>query len=133
VGILSPKPLASWAGEPANEVTICTDGACVVVTAVGDFDAWSLNALRSGLAHGARSAPRMRLDASAVTFVDAATLGVLVATRRIAQANACAFEIVAPSPQVRRVLAVTGLSHLLGPPDGAPTPGPGAPAARVPD
>jgi anti-sigma B factor antagonist len=113
---LQAAPAPPRRGDALNEVRISiAQDECVRVTATGEFDAWSLNSLRSALTHGARSAPALRLDASGLTFADAATLGVLVATRRIAQANGCAFEIVDPSLQLRRVLRLTGLPHLLSP------------------
>jgi anti-anti-sigma regulatory factor len=124
-----PTAVPASPGDAVNEVTILVDDGSVRVTARGEFDACSLNALRSALAHGARSAADLQLEASGVRFVDAATLGVLVATRRIAQANGCAFEIVDPS----LAAAARAAPHRSAPPVDHRAAGPVAPpgAART--
>jgi anti-sigma B factor antagonist len=53
------------------------------------------------------------VDLSAVTFMDASTVGVIVASRNRLRLRRQSLEVRAPSPQARRVLELCGLSHLV--------------------
>ncbi|HEY6308630.1 MAG TPA: STAS domain-containing protein [Candidatus Angelobacter sp.] len=53
------------------------------------------------------------LDLALVTAIDAAGLGLLVFLHTRAAGRGCALKLCAPSPQVTRVLALTGLDSVL--------------------
>lgn len=58
------------------------------------------------------------VDASQVTFVDAATIGVLIAARNALRSQSRHLTLRAPSERVLRVLDLCGLGQLAG--DGSP-------------
>jgi anti-anti-sigma factor len=62
------------------------------------------------------------LDLSGVTFLDSRGLSVLLHARRRVLRLGGSLRVVAVSPQVLRVLRVTGLHHLLLADDDAPPP-----------
>lgn len=53
------------------------------------------------------------LDLSRVKAIDAAGLGLLMFLHTRAAARACSLKLLAPSPQVRKTLAVTRLDSVL--------------------
>ena len=52
------------------------------------------------------------VDLSGVTFMDASTIGALVAAHNRARGRSRELSVRAPSPQARRVLDLCGLAHL---------------------
>src|SRR5215469_3644516 len=72
----------------------------------------SLTRLREALITqmGARE---ILLDLSQVTAIDAAGLGLLVFLHTRAAGRGCSLKLLAPSPQVRNVLALTRLDSIL--------------------
>jgi anti-sigma B factor antagonist len=64
------------------------------------------------------------VDLSGVTFMDASTIGTLVAARNRLRATARSLSVRAPSPPARRLLDVCGLERLIdehSAPDAQPT------------
>jgi anti-anti-sigma factor len=88
----------------------------VVVCPVGELDLAVADELRSALARAVEFAHRgVRIDLGAVTFVDSTALAALVHAWRHAERRGIALCVVRPAPNVRRVLAITGLERLLCP------------------
>lgn len=91
-------------GEPNFTATAVLTGDRVVVTVTGEVDMATAGAmLRAATRDGAGAAT---LDLRAVTFFDSAAIQALV---RLADRYAGAFEVL-PSPQVVRVLEISGLA-----------------------
>jgi anti-anti-sigma factor len=90
----------------------------VVVQPYGELDLSTVGALEEALGDACGSGLDVVVDLSDVDFVDARTLGVLVATSRRLEAAGCPLSIVTPRPWVRRVFELTGSEHLLQPPPG---------------
>jgi anti-anti-sigma factor len=88
----------------------------VVVCPVGALDLAVADELWSTLARAVDFARRaVRIDLDAVTFVDSTALGAFVRAWRHAEGRGIALCVVRPAPNVRRVLAITGLEGLLCP------------------
>lgn len=85
----------------------------VLVTVAGELDIATAPKLRVQLAGLARSGQQVIVDLSQVSFCDAAGLGVLAgAARRAAAAGGC-LQLAAARPQLRRLLAITGMDHRI--------------------
>ena len=56
---------------------------------------------------------RVLVDLSAVTFMDASTVGAIVGSRNRLQSRAKSVEVRSPSTAARRVLELCGLAHLI--------------------
>jgi anti-sigma B factor antagonist len=95
-------------------------GEGIVLEVSGELDMSAVDAFRQAVAEAAVGAAFCSLDLTAVTFMDSAGLGALVAAHRDA-VDAGAVVAVRPSPPVLRLLGVAGLLHhfALDPP--APT------------
>ena len=96
-----------------SSVTI--DGAYpTVVSLRGEHDAETAPALWNTLA-GAVTLDDAALvvDLRDVSFMDAATIGVIIRTRNLLHLHSRSLIIRAPSSCARRVLVLCGLSHLL--------------------
>jgi anti-anti-sigma factor len=101
---------------------LCSDGAAVVsqperplrLRIAGELDAVTSapmrRALREAFDGGARD---VVLDVGAVTFMDAAALGMLLGAHRLFTGAGGALRLTNPQRGVRRVLEVTALDHLL--------------------
>ena len=80
-------------------------------------------ALQSGLEQALRSAPsRLVVDLSAVRFLDAPGLRVLVEAAQSAAEQGAALHLAHCSPEVLRLLDAAGAAHLAAPTRAAPTP-----------
>lgn len=53
------------------------------------------------------------VDLSAVTFMDASTVGAIVTSRRLLRSRLLSLEVRAPSPTARRLLDLCGLVSLV--------------------
>jgi anti-sigma B factor antagonist len=77
-----------------------------------DLDIQTTDAVRdAGLDALAAGADVLRLDLSDVPFIDSTGLSALVAIRNEAEATAATLILERPSRQVRRLLALTGLTE----------------------
>jgi anti-anti-sigma factor len=82
------------------------------VNASGEFDLATADVLISALDEACGTGRDVQLDMSAVSFIDASTLGVVVRARETLAAHGCKIEIVRPARIVRRLLGLTGLESL---------------------
>jgi anti-anti-sigma factor len=88
--------------------------ACTIARLEGDLDIATVPELRERLL-GLLS-PGVRLliiDLSGVSFSDVAGLAVLIGTQRRATARGMVVRLVAPRPQVVKLLRITGLDRRL--------------------
>lgn len=71
--------------------------------------------LHEGLQAAARrGAQELRLDVSGLDFIDSVGIGLLVAQKRRAVSEERLFVVVAPNPNVARLLEMMGLTEYLG-------------------
>ena len=90
------------------------DHHAAVVTASGEVDLFTAPRLHAALVEAASGgAPALLVDLSAVTFIDSAGLGVLVAAFKRSRAHGGALHLVVPPGRVRRPLEVLGLDAVL--------------------
>jgi len=85
------------------------DGNDAIVVATGEIDVHTASALHDAIDR-APAGTRVVVDLSAVTFMDSSGLGVLVAAQ---QRRAGALVVRGPCASVAKVLAYTGLDHVL--------------------
>ncbi|WP_436535191.1 STAS domain-containing protein [Actinoplanes sp. HUAS TT8] len=87
----------------------------VVIVPEGDIDAESAGALRQVLRQAVETPgfTALEVDMGRVSFLDSTGLGVLVATRKAAQARGITFRLVNPGAMVRMLLQVTNLEETL--------------------
>ena len=86
----------------------------VSVTISGEIDIATSPAMGDALAAG-RGPAHLEVDMSAVTFMDASGIGVLLAARQRAVDGGGSLTLRAPSWAVRRVTGILGLDELLLP------------------
>jgi anti-anti-sigma factor len=105
-------------------LTVTTDrtGETVVVTLVGELAAGTTFRLEPELERLTRGtgARTLVVDMSGVTFMDSASLGLLLATQQRLQADGVRFVVANPSAAVRRILELTGAGVALSPTDWPP-------------
>ena len=88
------------------------EGTRVEVT--GELDAYTAPQLRSFVDELlGRGGTRVVVDLSQTLFVDSTGLGVLIGAARKCEARGGELSLDAPTPQVYRVLQMTGLSETL--------------------
>lgn len=84
-----------------------------LVTVAGEIDIATAPQLRARLTELASSGQPVIVDLAQVSFSDAAGLGVLAAAARQAAAASGSLQLAGPQPQMRRLLAISGLdSHI---------------------
>lgn len=80
----------------------------------GDLDIATTPALRERLLSALSPGVRLLvIDLSGVSFCDAAGLAVLIGTQRRARARGITVRLVAPRPQMAKLLSITGLDCSL--------------------
>ena len=95
-------------------VTSAEDQHAVVVTVSGEVDLFTVPRLDAELVEATSSGvPALLVDLRAVTFIDSAGLGVLVAAFKRCRAHRGAMHLVVTSREVRRLLEVLGLDAVL--------------------
>ena len=86
----------------------------VVAALTGELDLATVGEMKASLAEAATDVGgHVVLDMSAVTFIDAAALGVLVEAANKSQASGGSFGLRNLTPAVERVLRITGLHESL--------------------
>lgn len=85
----------------------------VRVTASGEVDVASAPRLSEALVGAIDSGRGVALDLSAVSFMDSSGLRTVVVANQAALDASTEFAVVAVSPVIRRLFAVTGLSELM--------------------
>jgi anti-sigma B factor antagonist len=94
------------------------DGA-VRVALSGELDLSATDRLRARLAELHRSGRRVRLDLSALEFIDCSGMGIIVGALADARADGWALEVDrSVSPLAQRVFALAQIESALWPPDG---------------
>ncbi|SNY25502.1 anti-anti-sigma factor [Paractinoplanes atraurantiacus] len=94
---------------PTDRITSVTLAGAAVVELHGDIDVEVAEPLQDQLADGLERRDDILVDASDVSLIDCASLGVLIQAHQRADRRGCRFCLVAPSPAMRRTLAGTGL------------------------
>jgi len=87
--------------------------AVPVVTAPEEIDITTAYALRAALASAARGHATVVVDMTRTHACDTAGLHVLVRAHRRALAQGGELRLAMPSPDVRRLLAITGLDRVI--------------------
>ncbi|HLX50143.1 MAG TPA: STAS domain-containing protein [Streptosporangiaceae bacterium] len=101
--------------NPGLDLSAHTAGGITIAELAGELDIASAPVLREQLLSLLRpGSSRLVIDLSKVSFCDASGLAVLVSTGRRARLLDGFLRLAAVSPQVGRVLNITGLDRYLG-------------------
>lgn len=96
-------------------LTISEHDGVVVVAPVGEFDIAGADLLRSAFTQSlAGSGHRLVVDLAGVTFLDSMALGAIIGAGRRAAEHGGWVRLVAPRPNVRRILRLTEVDRVLG-------------------
>lgn len=85
----------------------------VLVAAAGEIDISTVPRLRGVLRTVTAGGRRVIVDLDQVSFIDATGLGALAGAAGRAAAAGGSLNVTAATPHIRRLLAITGLDHLL--------------------
>jgi len=103
--------------EPLH-LTTSRQGATVIVHVSGELDIATTSVLRDHLLdilremyNGHRKIDEVVMELSRLSFIDAAGLGALVSIHDHARRNATPLLLAGISPQVKRLLLITGLDR----------------------
>jgi len=96
------------------EISSQMRGDALIVSVRGDVDLATAPLLDSALAELWQPPDRLVIDASGIAFMDSTGLGVLVKCAARARDEGGSVALVAVTPRVRKVLAITGLDSHLG-------------------
>jgi anti-sigma B factor antagonist len=86
---------------------------CVIVTAAGEIDIFTVARLREVLLTLADSGQPVIADLDQVTFLGAAGLGALAGAARRAAARGTSLHLACARPQTRQLIQLTGLDRTL--------------------
>jgi anti-anti-sigma factor len=87
-------------------------GGVARISATGEFDLFTAEILASSLDEACSHGLSVELDMSAVSFIAASALGIIVHAHRSLTANGCNIEIVRPAAAVKRLLRLTDMVWL---------------------
>lgn len=88
-------------------------GEVAVASLQGEIDMDTVSQVRSELQAALEQQPRVLvIDLSGTSFIDSSGLGALVAAARRAALAGCTFCLAGATPNVSRILAVTGLDRV---------------------
>jgi anti-anti-sigma factor len=98
-----------------DDLTLRTtqDGTTAIVAAAGEIDISNVGDLREEVFNATQGCDRVRLDLTAVEFIDSAGLGCLLELRSTLHARDIVLEIAAGDGPVRQAVEITGLGELL--------------------
>jgi anti-anti-sigma factor len=82
------------------------------ISATGEFDLFTAQILADSLDEVCSRGLSVELDMSAVTFIAASALGVIVSAHRSLTDKGCNIEIVRPADAVKRLLRLTDMGWL---------------------
>jgi stage II sporulation protein AA (anti-sigma F factor antagonist) len=99
--------------NPPHIATTVVDGA-VVVSPVGEFDIASVDLLRATFVEALATSPQIVLDLSGTRFLDSMALGTIVGAGRRTSEEGGWIRLVAPTPNVRKVLRITEIDTVVG-------------------
>ena len=91
---------------PCGQLLVSRNGAGAVLTAIGELDLATTEAMRDALN---RLAGNVLVDLSRVTFLDSSTIGVLVGSRNRLVSNGGDLRLRRPQEAVRQSLELVGL------------------------
>ena len=95
-------------------VGLTYSGSEAVITLAGELDLASAPVLHELLLEAASGgADTITMDIKRLTYIDSAGLGVLVSAHKRLESNGGSLVISAPTAQIMRVLAVSGLTRYL--------------------
>jgi anti-sigma B factor antagonist len=99
----------------ASEVLVIASTAhdVAVLEVVGDIDVESCGVVRDEVRSAEERAATVVIDLRRVAFLDSAGLGVIAGAATRAKQEGRRFELLAPSPPVRQVLSLFGLTSLV--------------------
>jgi anti-sigma B factor antagonist len=89
------------------------EGSIAIVTASGEIDLSNVGELRAAVTEAAEDCDRLRLDLTAIDFIDSSGLGGLLELRSTLRARNVTLEILAGDGPVRQAVEITGLGELL--------------------
>jgi stage II sporulation protein AA (anti-sigma F factor antagonist) len=98
--------------DDSLEVTVVNANGRAIVFVRGEIDLASGQAFRNALSQAQQGAPDVIVDLSDVVFMDSTGINALTEAHRRAPEQG-SVRVVSPSPAVRRVFDITGLSELL--------------------
>ena len=99
---------------PTLELTVSTQDDETVLRAAGELDVNTAPELREQLARLINDGvQRIAVDLAEVSFVDSTALSVLVSALKRLRQNNGDLELASPTPSVRRVFEITGLTRLF--------------------
>jgi anti-sigma B factor antagonist len=108
------RTVATEEGQADYAVDLHPSNDGVVVALGGELDFMASPYLRESLIEAVRGNPRnLRIDLSAVSFLDSVAVGLLVSTRKRVNAYDGAFSVKCGHAQMRRVLEIMGLIEYL--------------------
>ena len=113
---LKARKRGYWPRSMEDELSIRTsrDGSTATVAAAGEIDLSTVDDLRAAVTGAASDGTeKLRLDLTAVEFIDSAGLGGLLELRSTLRARNVTLEIDAGDGPVRQAMEITGLSELL--------------------
>lgn len=97
-----------------SHVTRTEHGDTIVLSPVGEFDLSNLDLLRATFLEAATpETNRIVIDLSGTTFVDSMAIGTMLGVARRTNGWGGWVRLVAPRPNVRRVLHMTGLDKVF--------------------
>lgn len=101
--------------EPPNgpRVSITRDGAALIVTLRGEFDAANSDAVPAIVTRELHDATSVHVDIADVTFLDSTLLRALLICQSKIVLAGVEFKVRNPSPQARRTFELTHLESLL--------------------
>ena len=90
------------------------DAGWAVVRLTGEIDIANADRIPQQVVAAVASAPAgVVLDMSGVTFIDSTGIGAMIAARNACLSSGRSLQIAAPSRQVQRMLALTGLDDVF--------------------
>ena len=96
------------------DVQVKDEGESTTVTVAGEIDLATSTRLNRELdAVLDRQPQRLRIDLTAVPFMDTTGVAVLLKARRRAIEQGCRFSVSSASPALTRLFEITGLAGLL--------------------
>jgi anti-anti-sigma factor len=103
--------------DSALTLHVSQEGHTTVVQAVGEVDVATAPQLEECLLTAVREGSSVRLDLTDVGFMDSTGVGAVLHAHHAAQVFFVTIAVTAASPQVDRVLRLSGLAKLVGLPD----------------
>jgi anti-sigma B factor antagonist len=107
-----------WVSSPAEQLRVDAryDAAGATITVVGELEETTAERFVACVLEALDTKPRsITVDAHGVTFTDSSGLSALLHARGLAFVDRVAFRVRGPSPQLRRLIEVSGTEDLLLP------------------